>query len=505
MTTTPATERSKSPSSVIEIDQEAYAKLSPAHKEEFDALLAELEGAIKRNPLEAYRPYPKQQAFHAAKERTKAFIGGSRTGKTTCSCADDLIQALPLALVPEHLRPYKRAGFDRPFKGRVITPDLGHTMMVVLDKYQAFVPEQALRAGKWDKAFDKVHRILHFANGAQIDFMSTEQHPNKFGGVDLDRIHFDEEPAGPNSWAIYRDCDTRLLDRDGDMVLSMTPLMETDWVEAEIWDKRHDPNNFAIRASMLDNPYLDPTRVAQLLEKLTKEERRAIEHGEFVSFAGKFFDEFSDLHRISAPSREEIQAADDIVVAIDPGKQTAVLWIAFDRDNNATAFAELYPFDKTVDQIVPEIEEMNREWGIDDPIYVIDPNAVAKTGPARESYESAYIREGIVPRMGQNARGPTIMEIKRRLQSSPPSAYVSEDCPNLLWEIPRYRRDPGAQDEWMAVKKNDHAIDAWRYGLAERTWFIPDDPKSPRETRSPFEYQPPYEAHAPTPPLGSFS
>jgi hypothetical protein len=51
----------------------------------------------------------------------KLFLGGNRSGKTTCGIVDDLIQAVDREFVPPWLQPFKH--WDRRFKCRIIVPD----------------------------------------------------------------------------------------------------------------------------------------------------------------------------------------------------------------------------------------------------------------------------------------------------------------------------------------------------------------------------------------------
>lgn len=479
--------------SPFEIDRAEYERLSPARRAEFDALVAQVAQAVELNPLNKYRPYPKQVQFHSAKQRTRAFFGGNRTGKTTCAAADDLIQVLPTNWVPKHLLPFKKYGFDKPAKIRVITPDLTDTMEAVLEKFREMTPQQTLRGGAWDKAFDKQKRNLHFARGDRINFMSTEQEPNKFGGQAFHRIHFDEEPAGPNAWKIYRESRVRLRDYGGDMVFSMTPLLETEWVEDQIWDARGTKRVFAVRASMYDNPYLPTGDLEEELADLTDVERRAVVYGEFVSFAGRFYEEFTPEMHKRPPIKPEYLQDMSVVCAIDPGSRTGVIWVAFDSDNVALAFDEFYPDGMVVPDIAREIKKRNEMWGID-PSYVIDPAARIRTGPGQEQFTTEFARHGIYCNSGQNERGPGIMEIKRRLQKA--GLFITEDCPNALHQMPRYRKDPKATDEWAAIRQTDRTrfdvIDALRYAVMERTWTLPK--KTFRRRRSNYNSDPLREA-----------
>lgn len=465
----------------FEINEEELAKHSPAEQERFRDRLAALNTQLQTNPLIAYAPHDKQKLFHESKDRTRAFIAGNRAGKSTAGVADDLVQALPQELVPPHLLPYKRFGHDRPFRGRVITPDLGHTMEVVLQKFREMTPRGALSGNQWEKAYDKTKRILRFNNGALIDFMSTEQDPDKFGGVALHRVHYDEEPSGPNSQTIYQESQVRLIDYGGDTLLTMTPLFGLSWVYDEIWERRHQPDLTVIRASMRDNPVLPPEEIDRATARWTEEERRAREHGEFVHFEGSFYPEFTDAtHVVKVPSPEDLKTL-DVVVGIDPGlERTGVLWVAFDNDNGALAFAELYPRDALVPHVADQIRYVNQRCGVDPIFYVIDPSARIRATINQEQIQAEYGREGIPTIWGQNARGPGILEVKRRLQHG--MLKVSKECRNLIWEFGRYRKDPNANDEFAAIKRDDHLLDALRYVCMSRPWTyisLPDVREEP--------------------------
>lgn len=486
-----------------------YDSLSPADQREFKGLLEDLRRHLERNPLNGYVPYEKQIQFHAAKQRTRMFIGGNRTGKTTSAAADDLIQVLPPELVPPHLKAYKKYGHDDAAKIRVITPDLTDTMESVLEKYREVCPAEALRGGSWDKAFDKVKRNLHFKRGDRINFMSTEQDPNKFGGQAFHRIHFDEEPSGPNAWKIYRESRMRLIDYGGDMVFSMTPLMETDWIEDKLWEQRGSDRVFGVQASMRDNPYLSEAEIEEALADLTAEERQAVEHGQFVSFAGKFYPEFTRELHVRPPVDAGYLENMDIVVGIDPGSRTGVVWVAFDNDNVALVFDEFFPDGMVVPDIATEIKKRNEMWGIE-PSYVIDPASRIRTGPSQEQFTTEYARHQIYCGSGQNERGPGIMEIKRRLQKE--GLFFTEDVPNVIFQMSRYRRDADSGDEWKAVKQTVTTrfdlLDSLRYSVLERTWHIPKTFRNKRSNYNadPF-FEPPWTGPVPqdSPPLGAYS
>jgi phage terminase large subunit-like protein len=461
-------------SRAFKVDEKALSKLSPAEQKELREVLAGVQDALKRNPLNAYVPHPKQTAFHASPARTRLYVGGNRAGKSTAGAADDLIQALPVEFVPDHLMQFKKFGFDEPFKGRVITPDLGHTMEVVINKFRELTPRDALVNQHWGPgSWDKTKRVLRFENGSTIDFMSTEQDADKFGGVDLHRVHYDEEPSGPNVETIWQESDVRLWDHDGDVILTMTPLFGVSTI---VYDKVWIPYEngkkgiFAIQASVWDNPHIPPARVREEIKDWTDEERQARIEGKFVHFAGAFYEEFGEKHVRVPMTPAEIQKMDTIV-GIDPGlERTAVVWVAFDNDNAAFVYAELYEHDKIPKDVAAQIKMTNLRWGVDPSFYVIDPAARIRSQVSREQIQAAYQRAGIPTIYGQNERGPGILEVKRRLQAEPPALVVSEEVRNLRREFPLYRKDPKSADDFAALKVNDHALDALRYVCMERPW-----------------------------------
>jgi len=277
----------------------------------------------------------------------------------------------------------------------------------------------------------------------------------------------------------------RLGDYDGDFIMTMTPLFGLSWSYEEIYSRRdREPDITVITVDSLDNPHVNRDALEREFARMTKEERQARKEGKFVHFAGQFFPEFSlETHGCKPPSREHIQQQ-SVVVGIDPGlNRTGVVWVAFDNDNVALVFDELYPEQAIVEQIVESIRTVNRKWGIEPDYYVIDPSARNRATINAEAVQSAYMRAGIPTVQGQNDRAAGILEMKRRLQQN--GLVVSAACTNLAYEFERYRRDPNSQDEFAAIKKDDHLLDALRYALMSRPWAMDAAPDAGPEFWTP--------------------
>lgn len=443
-------------------------------------LLAEYDEILENNPLEGFEPYQKQSDFLSALEPTKAFFGGNRAGKTEIGIVDDLIQAVDRQSLPEHLFPYKR--WDPPFFCRIVSPDFTATMEgVIFTKLRKLAPKGQLKGGSWEKAYDQQRRMLKFANGSWFQFLTSEQDVDKHSGAALHRVHFDEEPPGEKGLLLYRENRMRLIDYGGQVMITMTPLFGMSWTHDDVWMRRHEPGTFAVTASIYDNPHIDPKEIEAAFAGMSVEERKSRAEGQFVHFKGLVYNEFDTAtHVVSPPDREHI-AKQDIVVGIDPGvRWTGIVYTAFDNDNAAVVFDEIFLTGTTVEDAVVAIQRKNREWGIGPSSYVIDPSARNRSLTNAEAVEGAYARAGIWTVHGQADVEVGVLETKRRLQTD--GIVISEDCQRLLWEIPRYRMDDKADGRFAVVKENDHELDALRYALMSRPWFV-DLPTS-RKSRS---------------------
>src|ERR1035437_2489544 len=202
------------------IDLDALAALSEHDRELAEQELLEIERAFRANPLLGYEPHAKQIEFHSPPyPPLREFFGGNRSGKTTATVVDSIIQAIDRDLVPDHLKRFKR--WEPPFHCRFVTPDLSMTLDgVLMERLRQHAPQEAFRGGTWDRAFNKQLRLLSFKNGSWFQFCSNDQDANKMGGAALHRVVYDEEPAE----RIRNECMTRLIDFNGEELFGMTPL-----------------------------------------------------------------------------------------------------------------------------------------------------------------------------------------------------------------------------------------------------------------------------------------
>jgi phage terminase large subunit-like protein len=434
---------------------------------------------VASNPLLVYKPHPKQQIFHRSRAQLKAFLGGNRSGKTTAGILDDLIQAVDEDCLPPHLAVYKR--FSPPFYCRVIVPDFTSTLEgVVFQKLREWAPKAQLTGDRFDKAYDKTRRKLHFKNGSWFDFLTYEQDLDKFGGAALHRIHYDEQPPED----IRNEGLMRLIDFNGDECFTLTPMLGLQsWMFDKVWEpwtKHQLKHGFVVTVDMDENPHLPAEAKERLLEGLSQEEREARKEGRFVHFSGMIYPDFNSPghdHIIPQAPIPDVP----VYVGIDPGirHMAAFVWCYLTPEDEMVVFDELALVGRNIAEACEAIKMKNAEHGRDTekgrmPLiprwYVIDPSARNVFHQTGRSDQSSYAEYGIVTVLGQNSLSDGINRVKARLQVD--RLKVMANCTELIREFKRYRWAPPSRVEndpkEEPVKKDDHLLDALRYVVASR-------------------------------------
>lgn len=501
------------------------APLSPAVQEK----LARVAEAVRLNPLHAYnnpelsaKVHEKQIAFNRVKAPvlgTKAMIAGGRSGKTFCCIADDVIQIIPRDEVPPHLIDCKK--FEAPCHVWIGAPKLAKHEDTILPLLRQLIPRNQLIEGSFDKSYSSQSRLLRLVCGSTVGLKTYDQDIDAWASAAVHRIHWDEEPNNANGRRMRSEARQRLISTGGDEIIGMTPVLGiSTWAFDEVYERRHEPGITVHQMDMQDNPWNTPEATESFLSGLTDEERRAREKGEFVHFGGLFFEEFRErLHVVKPPPMGEL-AKQEIVVSIDPGLvHTGVTWSAWDSDNAGVFFAEYFPPKTNVEEISAEIKRRNSEWKLPEPTYIIDPSYRNLTTEIHaDAVQASYAREDIYVQPGNNDRRSGILEIKKRLQAKDaqgrphPTLTFSKDCPQLIQQLERYRRNPDAADEWQAVPQDEYTrfdlVDSTRYAVMSRTWEIPDGPAERPSSGYEYGHEPPFdlsEFQLDAPPMGDAS
>jgi phage terminase large subunit-like protein len=486
----------------LRIDLDALERLEPEAQDRVRGELETLERSVRENPLLLYnnpafgRVHARQMEFHRPPfPGVRAFFGGNRSGKTTAAVCDTLIQVLPDELVPEHLAAFKR--WSPPVKVRVVTPDLTNTLDgVIHEAIRQWCPRSGLKGRSFDRAWDKVQRMLRFEGGSWIQFNSSEQEREKLGGVALHRVVYDEEPR----LEVRNECAMRLVDYDGEEIFALTPFTGMAW----LYDQLYEPWELAVSDSspreaeerlgmrvvvvdMDDNPHLSESGKARQLAKYSGPEREARKSGKFVSFSGLIYPRGPEV----VPPVDRIPPGAEVFRGIDPGwrHMLAVVYCYLDFDDMLVVFDEVALRGATVKEAAVEMRKRDLRWGhraesghvtpLQVNWTVIDPASRNKNAQTGRSDQAEFADHGVFTIPGQNAVSAGINRVRERLDAR--RLQVTVNCPELLGQFRRYRwvRDTGRtehESREQPVKKDDHLLDALRYVVMQR----PLKPERPR-------------------------
>ncbi len=486
----------------FELDTAALDRLPPDQRRQALLLLKAQHEAHKNNPLWRFDPldaggsgvaHTKQHewmlAHHTADgapTKHRIFLGGNRSGKSTAGIVADIIDCCDLEAVPPHLRKYKR--WHIPIKMFLVVVDNRIAETVAIPKLKEWCPKDQLVGGSFARAYNKELNRLHFKNGSWIQVMTQRMETDAFSGADLHRVHFDEEPLYEHGRAVYGECFARLTDHNGDMLITMTPLLGMTWLYDELylpWQRQvgeEVEDGMAVLdtgpcyislVDMDDNPTLDAVgRKSTEASFRTDEERQARKKGRFVSFAGRVYQEYE-------PSKHVLPDADVLehfhgelrqmlVVGLDPGfrHMAGVVWIALDHDG-VWVGAELGLKETIIKDVAQAIHFKNHELGVVPDLYPTDPAVLKRDPQTGKSDQLAYLEAGIPAVPATNDVRPGINVIRDLLKRD--RLHIASSCTVLREQMVRYRwmtpkraeNDPAEKP----VKKDDHILDALRYGI----------------------------------------
>lgn len=335
--------------------------------------------------INRYKAMPKQEIFHKRQNRHRGVKGGNRAGKTYSSTADDV-----LVLLRKH--PYRQHLYeDRPLRMRFIGVDFERGILgAALPLFQQFIPPSKLRNGSWEDSFHAGRMLLTLEDGSFVNFMSYEQDPNKFQAVWLDHIHMDEEPPKP----IYEESRLRLIDKNGTMTISMTPVQQMEWLEDDVFVPALEGRLSGWSVDELDteeNIHLSAEALADLMDGLSAEQKLIRIKGGY-SDSNKVFPEFKGSYPnvIDYDTFMDDLATDTrwaIYEAMDYGysNPTAWVWTAVHPDGRIIAFDELYAPGVTVPEWAALVlskrgeiaERIGRPWA---PVLTVGDPMISRKG-----------------------------------------------------------------------------------------------------------------------------
>lgn len=450
-----------------------------------DTFTSGINRVTTRPDANGYRPHAKQEQFHSSQSKGRLYIGGNRSGKTVGGVIEDIWW-----LLGKH--PFRQTP-PPPIRGRLVCVDFPNGFeKVIKPTITQWIPPSALIDGSWEASYNSRTRTLTLDNGSFIEFMSYDQDTDTFAGASRHFVHFDEEPPK----AIFTENKARLIDTGGHWWITMTPVEGMTWVYDDIYEPSTsglEPNIDVIEVDMTENSYLSPVEIEDFLSGLDEDDRKARKSGKFVQIGGVIFKGFNAENHVVPAWPMPIKLGNNkIFGSADHGlnNPTAVLWHLVTPNDDVITFREHYRSEWTIKQHVPRIREIEKEIGVSPTHYWCDPAMRQRNAINGNSIQLEYRMAG-VPMVPSNNDVKIGLNRMLNYQASG-KWFITEDCPNLLREMRRYRWKTRQSKKLQEVhgnydephKKDDHAIDASRYFFVSMPeLYIPNTPPDYAEKR----------------------
>jgi len=325
-------------------------------------LIREYERAVKQNRLRVEYadlarhghdggPYDWQERFHAEgiDHNERALIAGNRVGKTRTAAAEVAIHLT--GRYPEWWRGRRFSGPTRWIvagESNESTRDVPQTALVGGFEEGEREPDGTGWIPKVDiiswsfrqcgvqNVLDTV-MIRHVSGGiSQLQFKSFEQGDTKFQGTSRHGVWLDEEPP---SHKIYSECQFRVLDTNGLILFTRTPLFGmSETVHHFI---KGGPGIMWVGATVYDAPHLDTTAIERLAATAPEHERETRLSGDPLMGSGRVYT-VPDEKLVCRPF--QIPRHFRRVVGIDfgIGHPFAAAWLALDPDSDVLYLYDCY-------------------------------------------------------------------------------------------------------------------------------------------------------------------
>lgn len=427
----------------------------------------------KKNRLLSYNTggkiHKKQLAFHQCQKKNRWVFGGNRTGKTECG-------AVEVVYMARGCHPYREVKGDT--SGWVVSlstqvqRDVAQAKILHYlnpDWIEDVVMSQGRRDNYKNGVIDYILVRNIFGGVSRIGFKSCDQGREKFQGTSLDYVWFDEEPP----YDIYQECRMRVLDKNGDVFATMTPLKGMTFVYDEIFMNKFNSDEVWYEFIRWDdNPFISEEAKHIMRASMSQDELRSRECGEFLDVGGRVYPEFDEKVNVIEPFDIPYDWQDKL--SIDPGLKNPLSchWYAVDYDGNVYVVAEHYEREKDIGYHSDMIHKISDElhWhrnsnGMLEAL--IDSAANQTTLASLKSVADLFYDHKILVNTNVNKDVFSgIQRVKSYIKNSLGQSrlYIFSTCTNLIREIKAYRWGKGDSP----VKVDDHSMDELRYYIMSR-------------------------------------
>ena len=295
-------------------------------------------------------------------------------------------------------------------------------------------------------------QIKHIHGGTSvIVFKTYEQGRVLWQGTEIDHIWLDEEPPQE----IYAEALIRTMTTKGSLLLTFTPLNGmSDVVSSFLEDQKlgKDATKATVMATWNDAPHLTEDAKKQMLKGIPINQRKCRSEGIPMIGSGLIY-----------PVEEEVFIKEFELpkfwpkfYGMDVGwNVTGVCFMALNREDDCVyVYSEHYG--QQAEPVVHADAIKRRGAWIRG---VVDPASRGRAQADGKALMDIYKDLGLKILPANNAVEAGIYEVWSRISSG--RLKIFNSCVNLKRELGMYHRD----QEGKIVKKNDHLLDALRYGL----------------------------------------
>lgn len=468
-------------------------------------IISELKYRREINPLKYHASMPMQQRFSDDPAKFKCIFGANRSGKSE--------EAIKYVIK-------KMLGKPRQ-KWWICGETFQDSISIQQTKAWKLVPKHRIRYGKFDVINGFTNRKLLLDNGSLAIFKSYDQKRESFQGDDVDGILDDEEPP----FEIFQEQKMRLIDRDGEMIISMTSLKGiTDLIETifdghDVIESQHAPligrvlprvaQKNGVKFYFLwseENKHINQNRLIAESKLMTQDEILCRMYGVPVNLAGKIYMSFSrDPHVISLDDVPE--QGNQLWNILDPHdrKPWAITWELVNKNGSCYQvdeypnrnFIEMSFDDKTYEEYAEIIrikEQAIRErFKISgNTKRIIDPNFGNKTvqlakrqgGQSKTTPKEEMARLGFKYNDGIDALEAGHLEVRKWLHwvkrdgqlVVAPLLYICDNCTNTISHMSRYsRKDTSGADG--DIKDTVGPMDKYKDFCDNKRYFVMANPK----------------------------
>lgn len=441
----------------------------------------------KSFPALFYRPRKMQRVMLESHAKTVFCLGANRSGKSQS-------QAVNVALLLNGVKGLLYDGFPKecePTKWWCVAKTYKQAREVILDRIKWALGRTLVR-------YDEARNTGYLWNGSTFTVMSEDSGFEVFQGAELDGVWKDEigDPV------IFGECKTRLVDRNGVMLVSFTPTRGRDWSYATYYrpwvegtsgePREHNGVLFAHLGSMYDNPYLPKDAVLDMEKRCYSEEEKQIRmHGHYVDSTGLVFPNFDRNRHVVPPF--EIPTHWPRFRGMDWGQRSPAccLWIAVDPDSGKHyVYREWYQKERTIVEICEAVKALSGQerYGLS----VLDPSCWNREGhqdALGRDYTKAlvYQMNGLPVVKAANDLQIGIDRMKQLLArpgEDPLFLIFDGAAPNLIRELIEWpwsavgrgvEATAGNLPDKVDKKYDDHAIDCARYTCVATKLMVKGD------------------------------